>query len=297
MFELLNETARPPERVVILGAGGFIGGAARARLEADGIRVLSLAREDLDLLKETAAKTLAVILRPQDFLVVVSARAPCKTNDDMVTNVTMMNNVCRALEESPVAHVTYISSDAVYSDSSDPLAESSTTAPDNLHGMMHLARECMLKAVLNQTPLATLRPSLLYGLSDPHNGYGPNRFRRLAAEGHDIVLFGEGEERRDHVLIDDLAEMIRLAVLHKAVGTLNVVTGRVASFREIAEMVASHFDAPVEIKGTRRTGSMPHNGYRAFDNSMSARVFPGFRYTGLADGIGRVHEQMIGAGK
>ena len=297
MFELLYETARPPERVVILGAGGFVGGAARARLEADGIRVLPLARDDLDLLKETAAETLAAILRPQDFLVVVSARAPCKTNDDMVTNVTMMNSVCRALEASPVAHVTYISSDAVYSDSANPLSESSTTAPDNLHGMMHLVRECMLKAVLNQTPLATLRPSLLYGLSDPHNGYGPNRFRRLAVKGRDIVLFGEGDERRDHVLIDDLAELIRLTLLHKGTGALNAATGQVTSFRQVAEMVAGQFDAPVDIKGSPRIGPMPHNGYRAFDISISRRVFPALHYTNLAGGITRVHEQMIGAGR
>jgi hypothetical protein len=29
-------------------------------------------------------------------------------------------------------------------------------------------------------------------MGDPHNGYGPNRFRRLAAAGQEIVLFGEG---------------------------------------------------------------------------------------------------------
>jgi nucleoside-diphosphate-sugar epimerase len=42
-------------------------------------------------------------------------------------------------------------------------------------------------------------------MGDPHNGYGPNRFRRLAAAGQEIVLFGGGEERRDHVLVDDVA--------------------------------------------------------------------------------------------
>ena len=47
--------------------------------------------------------------------------------------------------------------------------------------------------------LAILRPTLIYGAGDPHNGYGPNRFRRLAATGKPIILFGEGEERRDHV--------------------------------------------------------------------------------------------------
>ena len=30
-------------------------------------------------------------------------------------------------------------------------------------------------------PVGILRPTLVYGANDPHNGYGPNRFRRLAA--------------------------------------------------------------------------------------------------------------------
>ena len=293
MFELLTETPKPPERVVILGAGGFVGATARARLEADGIPVLPLARGDVDLSAATAAETLAAMFRPEDCLIVVSARAPCKTTDDMAANVTMMNSICRALEHSSVAHVTYISSDAVYSDSADPLSETSPTAPDNLHGMMHAVRERMLKETLPRTPLAILRPSLLYGLNDPHNGYGPNRFRRLAAEGRDIVLFGEGEERRDHVLIDDLAELIRLTVLHRGTGVLTAATGRVISFREIARMVAGRFDAPVDIKGSPRIGPMPHNGYRAFDISLSRRVFPALHFTDPADGIANVHELMM----
>ena len=39
-----------------------------------------------------------------------------------------------------------------------------------------------------------MRSTLIYGEGDPHNGYGPNRFHRLAAAGQEIVLFGEVPE-------------------------------------------------------------------------------------------------------
>ena len=58
-----------------------------------------------------------------------------------------------------------------------------------------------------KAPLAILRPTLIYGEKDPHNGYGPNQFRRKANKGEAITLFGEGEERRDHVAIDDVRGM------------------------------------------------------------------------------------------
>ena len=71
---------------------------------------------------------------------------------------------------------------------------------------MHLTREVMLRNEFSG-PLTFIRPTLTYGIDDPHNGYGPNRFRRLAADGKDLVLFGEGEEQRDHVAVADIAEL------------------------------------------------------------------------------------------
>ncbi len=296
MLEHLNATSTAPTRVVILGAGGFVGGQTAIRLEADGIPVLRLTRGEIDLLAQDAAEKLAGLLGPEDCLVVVSAIAPCKNTAMLADNITMMSAVCSALEKTPVAHVIYISSDAVYSDSDEPLGEDSVTAPDNLHGIMHVARELMLKSVVGETPLAILRPSLLYGLDDPHNGYGPNSFRRLAAKGEDITLFGEGEERRDHVLIDDVAEIIHLAVRHRSKGILTVATGKVVSFKDMAEMVVAQFDIPVAIKGSPRKGPMPHKGYRPFDVSATGAAFPEFRYTLPAEGISRVHAQMTETG-
>ena len=137
----------------------------------------------------------------------------------------MIEAMAQALTAQPVAHVVNIGSDAVYADSMDPLDEASCASPGSLHGIMHLAREVMLGDAAGDTPFASLRPTLIYGADDPHNGYGPNRFRRLAAEGHDIVLFGNGEERRDHVWVEDVAELASRMVQHKSQGVLNAATG------------------------------------------------------------------------
>lgn len=288
MLEHLNAKPTPPSRVVVLGARGFVGGASVRRLLSEGIEVLPLGRDDVDLVEGGAA--LYKHVRAEDTLIFVSAKAPCRDPSMLVENMRMAETVCRALEERAVNHVIYISSDAVYRDSAAPLNEDSCAEPGSIHGAMHLAREIALKNSYGG-PLAILRPSLLYGVADPHNGYGPNRFRRLAAEGADIVLFGEGEERRDHVLIDDVAEIVCRVVMHKSWGTLNIATGAVASFREIAELVAAYFDPPPAIRMTERQGPMPHGGYRAFDIRACGAAFPDFRYSSLAEGLARVHEE------
>ncbi len=284
-----HATPSAPSRVVVLGAG-FIGAAAADALADDGVAVERLGRRDVDLLAEGAGDALAARLQADDVLVVVAAEAPCKNGAMLERNIRMMNAVVAALKARPVEHVVYVSSDAVYADFEGPLTEASCAEPGSLHGVMHLARERML---LDEggVPVGILRPTLVYGAADPHNGYGPNRFRRLAAEGREIVLFGEGEERRDHVLVDDLGELLRRMVGHRSTGVLNGATGEVHSFRAIAEMVVGQIAGPPAIKGSPRAGAMPHNGYRPFDPAATFRAFPDFRYTRLSDGLALTHSR------
>lgn len=288
MLEHLNPASRYPARVVVMGAAGFVGRAVVARLERERVPVLALGRDQVDLLATGAAGRLGGLLRPDDAFVAVAARAPVKNADMLVENMIMAGVMLRALG-TPVSHVVNIGSDAIYADSAGPLTEESSAAPDSLHGVTHLARELMFRAAVN-APLAMLRPTLIYGPGDPHNGYGPNRFRRLAAQGEGIALFGQGEERRDHVYIDDVAEIIVRVLRHRSTGSLNIATGEVHTFREIAERVIRLSHKANAITAVPRTGSMPHNGYRAFDIAACRAAFADFRYTPLPEGLAKAHK-------
>lgn len=278
-----------PARVVIIGAGGFVGGAIRKKLAEEGIDTLPLTRKELDLLSDGAANRLTQILQPADSVVMVSAVAPAKTVQMLMQDLRMAETVCAALADKPVSHLVYISSDAVYADDANPLTEDSYCAPSTLHGMMHAARELMLKSVTT-APVAMLRPTLIYGAADPHNGYGPNRFRRQAAKGEPIAIFGEGEERRDHILVDDVAALVALLLGHRSRGVLNAATGVSTSFQDIAHIVARLHGGVV--KRVPRPGPRPHLLHRFFDITTCHKAFPEFRYEPLPEGLARVHDEL-----
>jgi nucleoside-diphosphate-sugar epimerase len=292
-----RENPTAPERTVVIGAHGFVGGATVARLRAARATVIPLGRSDVDLLDAGAGKRLAGLLRTGDSIVMVSARAPVKDSGMLLENLQMLRPVVAALRAVAPSHLVYISSDAVYRDSPEPLTETSCADPGSLHGIMHRARELVLETEVAGPlgiPLAVLRPTLIYGADDPHDGYGPNRFRRLAAAGDDIVLFGEGEERRDHVDVDDVGDLAARLVLYRSAGILNAATGVVTAFRAVAEQVIALCDHPVALRGSPRKGPMPHDGYRPFDPAATARAFPDFRYTPLAEGLARSHHAAGG---
>ena len=287
MLEHTLETPALPARVVVMGGRGFVGSHVVQRLRASGGEVRVLGSDRVDLLGPNGAAALAEELRPEDALVFVSAIAPCRDAAGMVKNMTMTAAVVEALQQAPVAHLVNVSSDAVYADDANPVTESSCASPSSPHGAMHLAREVLLKTGVKGCPIAVVRPSLLYGAADPHNGYGPNRFRRQAEKSETITLFGEGEEQRDHVFIEDVARLIELTLTHRSRGVLNIATGESASFRSVAETVVG-IAGQGDVKGTPRQNPITH---RHFDTTACLKAFPEFAYTALGEGLRRAAGQ------
>ena len=157
---------------------------------------------------------------------------------------------------------------------------------------MHLTRELILQNSVS-TSLCLLRPTLIYGANDTHNGYGPNLFRNTLLEGKTIKLFGNGEELRDHVYIDDVVKIIISCTEKKANGILNIATGNVTSFYKIARMVMRDFKKKNRIVKLARNGPKPHGGYRAFSAALTKKSFPKFKYTSISAGIKKSYDEAI----
>jgi nucleoside-diphosphate-sugar epimerase len=294
MLEHLVASPEKPARVAVVGAGGFVGSAIAGELRRLGVNVAALARRDVDLLSGDAVMRLRDLLRPSDSVVLVAAIAPAKTLEQLMLNLRMAEHFCAAVETVRPSHLLYVSSDAVYADDANPVTERSPVAPTTLHGMMHAARELMLKTAM-PGPLAILRPTLIYGAADPHSGYGPNRFRHQAAKGEPITIFGDGEEKRDHVVVGDVARLVARILLRRSSGVLNAVTGISLPFADIARMVAAQFNPPATVKSVPRPGPRPHLLHRFFDITDCLKAFPDFSYTPVAEGLARAHRDAKGA--
>ena len=291
MIEHRNSNPTQPSRVIVLGGSGFVGKDLIGHLATTGTPTLALSSTDIDLSRPESVGQLKATLQESDCLVFVSALTPDKGRvvDTLMQNLRMAENVCACLQEQTCSQVVYISSDAVYVDGANPVREASCASPSSLHGLMHLAREQMLNHTLgsNETPLLILRPSLLYGYGDPHNGYGPNRFLRTARDEGKIVLFGQGEEKRDHVWVNDLSRLIGLGLTHRSQGVLNVATGDSLPFMEIAGEIArattESVKPDVHIECLPRSTPITH---RHFDIGAAYQAFPAFGYTPFQAGLG-----------
>ena len=255
-------------RLVVLGATGFVGSHLTSLAQSQGLEVLPLGSNDLDLRHPDASTRLSDLLREADILVNCAAIAPSKSSNDVAANLSMAQAITDAARLRPVAHQVLVSSDAVYGTASGVVNEECPCNPDSLHGVMSLGREL----IANEAPvkgLTVLRPAPIYGDGDTHNAYGPNRFARQALESGMIEVFGKGEARRDHVTVGDVATIAMKAALQRFSGILNVASGNSISFSELAVAVGNQTGATVASVGSE---SLPT--HRAFDTSRLARTFP-----------------------
>ena len=299
MMMIRHGVAEPvrPSRVVVLGGSGFVGRAIMEELSRLSVPAVSVSSREADLCHPEAVEVLRGLVRREDAVVFVSALTPDKGKDagTLMRNLAMGRTVSALVEQPTCSHVVYLSSDAVYSDAVSLIRESSPCDPATFHGLMHLVRERMLRQAVQRSrlPLFIIRPCAVYGPGDSHNSYGPNRFVRTALAERTITLFGQGEERRDHVFIRDVARLAGLGLQHRSDGIANAATGAAVSFAHLARMIAELSGESVRIESTPRQAPVTH---RHVDPAAVLRAFPTFRPTllrvGLAETITHAAERF-----
>ncbi len=288
MLEHRQPSPRKPDRVVLIGAHGFIGAVIERQLHVGGIATLGLKREDIDLVQADACDRLAAKLRSDDAVVMLAAITPDKARDAaaFIGNIAMMQSVCAAIEKKGCAHFVYFSSDAVYPRGVSRVTEETPPSPGDPYGAMHLARELMARN-LQKTAVLVLRPTQVYGREDTHGSYGPNKFRRAALGEGKIALSDSGKGTRDHIDVEDVAALTIRCLLHRSVGTLNAATGVSHSFLDVANLIARQFG--VEVTTARDEKPITH---RHYDITNTIRAFPDIRFTTLEQGLDRVHREV-----
>ena len=252
------------KRIVLFGSNGFVSSSIKKYLKKVKYNFIVLGSKRYDLTNSKNIKKINKILSNDDIILFTSSIAPSKTFQEFNKNITMSLNMIKAIGEKKIYKFVYLSSDAVYKDTKSPINEKTEAVPTTLHGLMHVTRERIFSSFFYKKMLV-VRPTLIYGENDPHNGYGPNSFIRLAKKNFNIKLFGKGEERRDHININTVVILILDLIKKDKFGVFNLCSGSVISFNNLAKKIIKIIGSKSKIIYTKRVGPMHHLGLRQFD--------------------------------
>lgn len=182
---------------------------------------------------------------------------PRSVQDPLTTsavNVEGTLNVLLAARDEGVRRIVFASSSSVYGNSGDlPRVETANPDPISPYGVSKLAAEryCVSFSRVYELETVALRYFNVFGPNqDPTSQYSAviPRFVTGIASGRPIQIFGDGEQRRDFTYVDNVVEAnLRAAEADGAKGVvLNVATGRSTSVNQLAEVIATLLDRPVE---------------------------------------------------
>jgi len=216
-----------------------------------------------------------------------------RTVDALDANLQMAMNVGRYLEAHPFRKVVYVGSDAVYPMADEVVTESSPVEPADFYALAKYAGERVLANVCGaaKIPLVIVRPTGVYGAGDTHNSYGPNRFISQIFNERKVSLFGEGDDIRDHVYVDDAAAAIVGLAVSDATGVFNIASGESRSFGSVLEQLQALAPIEFEVVNLPKSGGTSR---RDFDISRLRAALPDLTLTPFEEGLRRTVETRLG---
>lgn len=206
-------------------------------------------------------------------------------NNNLIGSVNLIN----ASINAGVERFIFTSSIAVYGTNQPPLSEVLTPAPEDSYGIAKYAVEMEL-AVSHEMF------GLDYTIFRPHNVYGERQnlgdkyrnvigiFMNRFMQGQDLIVFGDGEQRRAFTYIKDIIPGIaRSAMLPAAANQIyNIGSDAHCSVNELARVVMNAMgrSAPVRHVEARNEVKIAYS-----DHSKFNQLFPNTITTPLETGI------------
>jgi UDP-glucose 4-epimerase len=195
-----------------------------------------------------------------------NARSIEQPIDDAEVNVLGTLQVLEAARRHSVRKVVFSSSAGIFGELKTlPIREDHPVEPDSPYGASKLAaeKECLAYAKLYPLECVCLRYFNVYGEHQRYDAYGnvvPIFVHRLL-RGEPLTVYGDGEQTRDLVAVEDVAEAnYRAAAAQGVSGAFNIGSGSRISINDLVRTLTEVSGvSPRVVHGSPRAGDVRHS--------------------------------------
>ena len=302
-------------KLLICGATGFIGRNMTAHFAANPCYHVTCAYhlkppfEDprINWVKADLCNSCDVMSVTKGQDIIIQAAATTSGVKDIVSrpyihvtdNAVMNSLLLRAAFEQHVKHFIFFSCSVMYSQMERPVKEAdfcgSEIMTSNYFGAgwtkVYIEKMCEFYAGLNRTKHTVIRHSNIYGPHDKfdleHSHVFGATVTKVMQADESVVVWGEGEEGRDLLYIDDLVNFVGMAVekQESRYELVNVGRGKIVTVKELVEKIMAISDRRLKVefdltKPTIKTSI-------CLDSSYAGNIFGWKSQIDLLDGIAR----------
>jgi GDP-L-fucose synthase len=300
------------KRVFVAGHRGMVGGALVRRLAGEGVELLTVSRNEVDLRNQAQVADWFAKKRPQAVFLAAAKVGGIVANNTLraefiYDNLILATNVIHAAHQNGVEKLMFLGSSCIYPKlAAQPLREDSMlTGPleptNEPYAIAKIAGIKMVEAYRSQygSDFINVMPTNLYG---PGDNYHPEYSHVVAAlirrfheakvsSASDVVVWGTGTPRREFLYVDDLADAcVHLMKTYSSDELVNIGTGEDITIAEFARVVAGvvGYTGTISYDSSRPDGTPQ----KLLDVSRLAKL--GWRAsTSLHDGIKRAYQAYL----
>ena len=300
-------------KIYVAGHRGMVGSAIVRELRRQGYtNIITRTHKELDLINQQAVNDFFAAEKPDYVFLAAAKVGGIEANqsalaDFMYDNMMLEMNVINAAWKNGVKKLEFLGSSCIYPRMApQPMPESCllTSELEKTNEAYALAKISGLKycEFLNRqygTDYISVMPTNLYG---PNDNYHPThshvlpalirRFHEAKEAGlEEVTCWGDGTPLREFLYVDDLANLcVFLMNNYSGNETVNAVTGKELTIRELTELVAK----TVGYKGRILWNTdMPNGTPRKLLDVSKAKALGWTYTTELPEGIRLAYEDFL----
>jgi UDP-glucose 4-epimerase len=195
-----------------------------------------------------------------------NARSIDHPHVDASMNVIGTLNILEGMRRHGLRKIVFSSSAGIFGELRTlPIREDHPVEPDSPYGAAKLGAEklCLAYAKLYPMEAVCLRYFNVYGERQRYDAYGNviPIFAHRMIFGQPITIFGDGEQTRDFINVQDVARANLAAGLNKGVsGAFNLGSGTSITINRLVELMVDSSGLKVDVRhGSERKGDVRHS--------------------------------------
>ncbi len=276
------------EKVVVIGATGFVGQELMKELKSSKMESIGFSRKDCDFLNQ-AEVVHKISPELKNATLVYTAGKHRQYGDTLefyANNNKSVLNILVAAEKNIPKRIVFLSTIEVYGsiEKGIKITESTNLSPNYLYAAGKISHECLIRAWAynHNVPCSMLRLPGIYGIEDNQTSIISTLF---SAGMNDTVfnLHTDGSELRDYISVEDLVSCIVKIISIKSVpAIINIGSGMSVSISRIIKLVEKGLCKSINV----HYSNPPRQSFDILiDNSLLKSTLNDFYFKSLERGI------------
>jgi GDP-L-fucose synthase len=247
------------KKVWVAGHRGMVGGALMRRLGSEGCDLVTISRDQVDLVRQNAVETWLEAEKPDCVFLAAAKVGGIQANNTrpaefLYENMMIEANIIHAAYQVGVKKLVFLGSTCIYPKMApQPIPESALlTGPleptNEWYAIAKIAGIKLCQAYRRQygCDFIAAQPTNLYGPGDNYDLESSHVLPALLRKAHEaklsgaeeLMVWGSGSPRREFLHVDDLADaVVHLAKFYSDEEHVNVGSGAEVTIKELAELV------------------------------------------------------------